>query len=119
MPGTDTTPATPARGRVGVVLPRYLPVQEVLPYALGEPRYWDSTGSGWWRTSAFAADSPRPAPSSPAPTHITVGIGIVPADARNVCFAAMELATLAQLYPGRLIAGKQSYFVILRRRPFK
>lgn len=52
-------------------------------------------------------------------THITVGIGIVPADARNVCFAAMELATLAQLYPGRLIAGKQSYFVILCRRPFK
>jgi alkanesulfonate monooxygenase SsuD/methylene tetrahydromethanopterin reductase-like flavin-dependent oxidoreductase (luciferase family) len=36
---------------------------------------------------------------------LTVGIGILPAVARNPAIAAMEIATLAQLAPGRLIAG--------------
>jgi alkanesulfonate monooxygenase SsuD/methylene tetrahydromethanopterin reductase-like flavin-dependent oxidoreductase (luciferase family) len=36
---------------------------------------------------------------------LTVGIGILPAVARNPAVTAMELATLANLAPGRLIAG--------------
>jgi len=36
---------------------------------------------------------------------LTVGIGILPAVARNPAITAMELATLAQLAPGRLLAG--------------
>lgn len=36
---------------------------------------------------------------------ITVGIGVLPTVARNAAIAAMELATLATLHPGRLIAG--------------
>jgi len=36
---------------------------------------------------------------------ITVGIGILPAAARNPAFAAMELATVAGLYPGRVVVG--------------
>ena len=40
-----------------------------------------------------------------ATRRITVGIGILPAAARNPAFAAMELATVAGLYPGRVIAG--------------
>jgi alkanesulfonate monooxygenase SsuD/methylene tetrahydromethanopterin reductase-like flavin-dependent oxidoreductase (luciferase family) len=40
-----------------------------------------------------------------ATERIAVGIGILPAAARNVAFTAMELGTLAELYPGRLIAG--------------
>jgi 5,10-methylenetetrahydromethanopterin reductase len=36
---------------------------------------------------------------------LTVGIGILPAVARNPAVTAMELATLAQLAPGRLLAG--------------
>jgi alkanesulfonate monooxygenase SsuD/methylene tetrahydromethanopterin reductase-like flavin-dependent oxidoreductase (luciferase family) len=35
----------------------------------------------------------------------TVGIGILPAVARNPAITAMEIATLANLAPGRLIAG--------------
>ncbi|MER6401726.1 LLM class flavin-dependent oxidoreductase [Kitasatospora sp. NPDC001603] len=31
-----------------------------------------------------------------------VGLGVMPAGARNVAFAAMDVATLAQLHPGRL-----------------
>ncbi|GAA1690799.1 LLM class flavin-dependent oxidoreductase [Fodinicola feengrottensis] len=40
-----------------------------------------------------------------ATERIAVGIGILPAAARNAAFTAMELGTLAELYPGRLIAG--------------
>jgi alkanesulfonate monooxygenase SsuD/methylene tetrahydromethanopterin reductase-like flavin-dependent oxidoreductase (luciferase family) len=37
--------------------------------------------------------------------RLTVGIGILPAVARNPAVTAMEIATLAQLAPGRLLAG--------------
>jgi 5,10-methylenetetrahydromethanopterin reductase len=36
---------------------------------------------------------------------IKVGIGVMPVVARNPAIAAMELAALAELHPGRLIAG--------------
>lgn len=36
---------------------------------------------------------------------ITVGLGIMPAVARNPIFTAMEIATLARLYPGRFLPG--------------
>ena len=36
---------------------------------------------------------------------LTVGIGILPAVARNPAITAMEIATLANLAPGRLLAG--------------
>ena len=37
--------------------------------------------------------------------RLTVGLGILPAVARNPAVTAMELATLANLAPGRLLAG--------------
>ncbi|MEU6782840.1 LLM class flavin-dependent oxidoreductase [Nonomuraea angiospora] len=101
MPQTD---ATAARNRVGVMLPRDLPVRDILSYArraeeLGFDQVWVVEDLGWRGGLAQAG------PVLASTTSITVGIGIMPAGARNVCFAAMELATLAQLYPGRLIAG--------------
>ncbi|GAB2607359.1 N5,N10-methylene tetrahydromethanopterin reductase [Paractinoplanes abujensis] len=90
--------------RVGVMLPRDLPVDEVLSYAqradeLGFDELWvvEDLGfrGGVAQAGAVLARTSR----------ITVGIGILPAGARNAAFAAMELATLAQLFPGRLIAG--------------
>jgi alkanesulfonate monooxygenase SsuD/methylene tetrahydromethanopterin reductase-like flavin-dependent oxidoreductase (luciferase family) len=38
-------------------------------------------------------------------TRLRLGIGIVPAPLRNPALLAMELATLARLYPGRFVAG--------------
>jgi alkanesulfonate monooxygenase SsuD/methylene tetrahydromethanopterin reductase-like flavin-dependent oxidoreductase (luciferase family) len=35
-------------------------------------------------------------------THLHVGIGLMPAPLRNAALAAMEVATLAHLFPGRL-----------------
>jgi alkanesulfonate monooxygenase SsuD/methylene tetrahydromethanopterin reductase-like flavin-dependent oxidoreductase (luciferase family) len=40
-----------------------------------------------------------------ATTRLRVGIGIMPAPLRNPALLAMELATLARVFPGRLIAG--------------
>ena len=36
---------------------------------------------------------------------ISVGLGIMPSVVRNPVFAAMEIATLARLYPGRFVPG--------------
>lgn len=38
-------------------------------------------------------------------TRLQVGLGILPAVARNPAITAMEIATLAELAPGRLLAG--------------
>lgn len=40
-----------------------------------------------------------------ATERITVGLGIVPAVARNAAFLAMEFATLARMHPGRFHGG--------------
>lgn len=37
--------------------------------------------------------------------HVRVGLGIMPAVARNAAFTAMEIAALARLYPGRFLPG--------------
>ncbi|MFE1320217.1 LLM class flavin-dependent oxidoreductase [Kitasatospora phosalacinea] len=98
------TETTELPGRVGVMLPRDLPVHQVLPYArraeeLGFDELWVVEDLGWRGGIAQAAGVLA------ATERITVGLGILPAGARNACFAAMELATLAQLHPGRLTAG--------------
>ncbi|MFJ8543371.1 LLM class flavin-dependent oxidoreductase [Streptomyces sp. NPDC093586] len=98
------SPTQSPRGRVGVLLPRDLPARDVLPYArraeeLGFEQIWVVEDLGWRGGIAQAATVLA------STTNITVGIGILPAGARNVCFTAMELATLAQLHPGRLLAG--------------
>ncbi|WP_308199879.1 LLM class flavin-dependent oxidoreductase [Actinotalea sp. K2] len=103
---TSDAPAstTPATRRVGVMLPRDLPAAEVLPFArradeLGFDELWvvEDLGfrGGVAQASAVLAVTDR----------ITVGIGIAPAAARHPAFAAMEIATLGQLFPGRVIAG--------------
>jgi 5,10-methylenetetrahydromethanopterin reductase len=40
-----------------------------------------------------------------ATTQITVGTGIIPAAARNVAFAALEVSFLASAFPGRFMVG--------------
>ncbi|WP_449351147.1 LLM class flavin-dependent oxidoreductase, partial [Streptomyces shaanxiensis] len=97
------SPTRPAPA-VGVMLPLDLPVGEVLPYVrraeeLGFDQVWVVEDLGWRGGVAQAATVLA------ATTNLTVGIGIMPAGARNVAFAAMELATLAQLHPGRIVAG--------------
>jgi len=40
-----------------------------------------------------------------ATSHVRVGIGLLPVPLRNVALTAMEIATVARLFPGRLAAG--------------
>jgi len=40
-----------------------------------------------------------------ATRQVTVGIGLLPVPLRNVALTAMEIATLARLFPGRLTVG--------------
>ncbi len=40
-----------------------------------------------------------------ATNRVTVGIGLLPVPLRNVALTAMEIATMARLFPGRLTAG--------------
>ncbi|HTJ40240.1 MAG TPA: LLM class flavin-dependent oxidoreductase [Dactylosporangium sp.] len=90
--------------RVGVMLPRDLPAEQVMTFArraeqLGFDELWVVEDLG------FRGGVAQAGAVLAATSRIVVGIGILPAGARNAAFAAMELATLAQLFPARLIAG--------------
>ena len=53
----------------------------------------------------YTAAQPLAAAALATTIRLKVGLGILPAVARNPAIAAMEIATLAELGPGRLIAG--------------
>jgi len=60
----------------------------------------------WVVEDCFYASGIASATAALANTNtITVGLGIMPAVARNPVFTAMEIATLARLYPGRFLPG--------------
>lgn len=89
---------------VGVILPRDLPARDVLPFA----RRADELGfAELWVVEdlAFRGGIAQAAAVLAATTRIHVGIGILPAAVRSVAFAAMEVASLAQLFPGRVTVG--------------
>ncbi|GHE78414.1 N5,N10-methylene tetrahydromethanopterin reductase [Amycolatopsis deserti] len=86
------------------MLPRDLAAAEIVPFArraeeLGFGEVWVVEDLGFHGGIAQAATVLA------VTSRIRVGIGILPAGARNVAFTAMELATLANVHPGRLVAG--------------
>lgn len=92
------------RPALGVLLPRDLPAHEVLEFArraesAGAAELWVVEDLGYRGGIAQAAAVLA------ATTTLRVGIGILPAAVRNPAFLAMELATLAQLFPERIDAG--------------
>ena len=90
--------------RVGVLLPRDLPAGHIIPFAekaeqLGFEELWiveDCFFRGGIAQAAVVL-------ASTASIH--VGVGILPAAARNPAFATLEIATLAELFPGRITVG--------------
>ena len=97
---------TPPRGhmRIGVVTPRDLPDDELITFAqtverLGFDHLWmvEDLGykGGFTQAAAVLATT----------DHVRVGIGILPVAVRNPVFTAMEAATLARTFPGRLTLG--------------
>lgn len=89
---------------IGVMLPRDLPVDQVLPFVrraeeLGFAEVWVVEDLG------FRGGMAQAAAALAVTERIRVGVGILPVGARNVAFAAMEAATVAELFPGRLHLG--------------
>ncbi|RMI14433.1 LLM class flavin-dependent oxidoreductase [Cellulomonas triticagri] len=106
MSAADATPAAsrPVAPEVGVLLPRDLPADQVLPYArradaLGFAELWVVEDLG------FRGGMAQAAAALAVTERIRVGVGILPVGARNVAFAAMEAASVAELFSGRLHLG--------------
>lgn len=93
-----------SKPRIGLSLPPQLAPDHVAASA----RWAESCGFDdvWLAEDCFFGGAIATASAALAGTErIRVGIGIMPAVARNAAFTAMELATLAYVYPGRLVAG--------------
>jgi 5,10-methylenetetrahydromethanopterin reductase len=58
-----------------------------------------------WEDCFLAGGIATSATALAATSQIKVGLGIMPAPVRNPAFAAMEIAALARLHPGRFLAG--------------
>lgn len=89
---------------VGVLLPRDLPVERVREFARrAEELGFDEL---WVVEDCFFRGGVAQAAAVLAWTErIRVGIGILPAAVRDAAFTAMEAATLAELFPGRVDVG--------------
>src|SRR5690625_2920626 len=106
MPTSTPTSAAPADRPlgVGVMLPRNLPATDILTFArradeLGFDELWVVEDLG------FHGGFTQAAMALTATERIRVAIGSLPVAARNVAFTAMEVATLAAAFPGRLDVG--------------
>ncbi|MGW0548523.1 LLM class flavin-dependent oxidoreductase [Streptomyces altiplanensis] len=90
--------------RIGVMFDRDQRPEELRDFArevesLGADDLWVVEDLAW----AGAVSSATLALT--ATDRLRVGIGIMPAPLRNPALLAMELATLARVFPGRLVAG--------------
>jgi 5,10-methylenetetrahydromethanopterin reductase len=90
--------------RIGVMFDRDNPPEELAAFAAaveeaGADDLWVVEDLGWAGSISSAAIALA------ATEHLRVGIGIAPVALRNPALLAMELATLARAYPGRLVAG--------------
>ena len=90
--------------KLGVVFTADRPPEELAAFATAA----ESAGLDelWlWEDCFLAGGIATSATALAATTRITVGLGVMPAVFRNPVAAAMEIATLARLHPGRFIAG--------------
>ena len=90
--------------QIGIMLPRDMDHRRVLEFArhvdeLGFDELWVVEDLG------FRGGIAQAAATLAVTERIRVGVGILPAAVRNVAYTAMEAATLAQLFPGRVDFG--------------
>lgn len=92
------------RSAIGVMFQRDLPPELIAPRA----RLMEELGLDdiWITEDLFFSGGISGAYTAlQATERLNVGIGILPALARNAVFTAMELGVLSRLYPGRVLAG--------------
>src|SRR4051812_18036325 len=101
---TEEDTRTQYERAVAVMLPRDLPAGQFRAYAQrAEALGFDEL---WVVEDCFFRGGVAQAAVALATTErIRVGIGILPAAVRNAAFTAMEAATLAELFPGRVDIG--------------
>ena len=92
------------RVRVGFMFDRDRAPEELAGYAeaverMGADDLWVVEDLGW------AGSISATAMALAATENLRVGIGIAPVALRNPALLAMELATLARVHPGRVVAG--------------
>jgi alkanesulfonate monooxygenase SsuD/methylene tetrahydromethanopterin reductase-like flavin-dependent oxidoreductase (luciferase family) len=93
-----------ARPRVGFTFTPDRPIGE-LPGVVRQAEELGFDQLWLWEDCFLAGGIAASATALAAGTRITVGLGIMPAVFRNVAATAMEVATLANLYPGRFLPG--------------
>ena len=103
MPANRDTAQT-GQPRVGFIFDRDRAPEELAGFAAGledagADDLWVVEDLGWAGSISAAAVALA------ATDRLRVGIGIAPVPLRNPALLAMELATLARIYPGRLVAG--------------
>jgi 5,10-methylenetetrahydromethanopterin reductase len=93
-----------SRARIGLSVPPQLPPADIPAYARRAERAgFDEL---WLAEDCFFAGGIAAVSAALSSTQrLVVGLGIMPAVARNAAFTAMEIATVAELYPARLIVG--------------
>src|SRR5919202_5605980 len=79
--------------------PEELPALAARVEAAGYDELW------LWEDCFFAGGIAATGAALAHTERIRVGLGIMPAPVRNPAFAAMEIAALARLHPGRFHAG--------------
>jgi 5,10-methylenetetrahydromethanopterin reductase len=90
--------------RIGVMVSPKAPPEALPDVARGAEG--DGFDELWLAEDCFETGGIATAGAALAATdRLAVGIGLLPAAARNAAITAMELATLGRLYPGRFIAG--------------
>ena len=90
--------------KLGVVFTADRPPEELAAFATAA----ESAGLDelWlWEDCFLMGGIATSATALAATTRITVGLGVMPAVFRNAVAAAMEIATVSRLHPGRFIAG--------------
>ncbi|MEV7088314.1 LLM class flavin-dependent oxidoreductase [Streptomyces sp. NPDC093085] len=103
MTSDDAAPSRSLR-RIGVMFDRDRRPEELSAYAteveaLGADDLWVVEDLAW------AGGVSSAALALAATERLRVGIGIMPAPLRNPALLAMEIATLARVFPGRVVAG--------------
>ena len=89
---------------LGVIFPPDLAPEQLRPVALAAER--SGLAELWLWEDCFAESGIATAAAVLGWTErLRVGIGLLPVPLRNVALTAMELATLARLFPGRLVPG--------------
>jgi len=101
---SSAAPTLVAMTSIGLTFPPDQPPERLREVALATERA--GIPELWLWEDCFSESGVAPAASVLAWTQtLRVGVGLFPVPLRNVALTAMELATLARLFPGRLLPG--------------